>query len=357
MSEVNPKHIEKEMETTYVKGPDPSKIMQVGMGFWASKTLLTAVNMKLFTHLAEGPLSGREIQDRLGLHDRSLYDFLDTLVSLGFLDREGLKDSAVYRNTEDTDLFLDQNKRSYIGGILEMSNNRLFRFWNDLEEGLKTGHPQNEVKHGDKPLFEAIYSNEDTLREFLHAMGGVQAGNFDQFARKFDFSAYKTHCDVGGAGGNLCVHVAKNNPHIASICYDLPQVAPIARSNFEALGLTDQLTAAAGDFFQEALPSADLITMCNVLHDWGTKDKEMLIGKAYEALPEGGALVVIENIIDDDRRQNAFGLMMSLNMMIETDEGFDFSLSDFSAWASNAGFKNVDIMPLAGPASALIAYK
>lgn len=345
------------MNQSVTKGPDPSKIMQIGMGFWASKTLLTAVNLKLFTHLAQSKLTGKEIQNRLDLHERSLFDFLDTLVALGFLKRTGIRHDAVYQNSDDSNLYLDQNKLTYMGGILEMSNNRLYRFWNDLEEGLKTGRPQNESKHGDKPLFEAIYSNEDRLREFLHAMGGAQAGNFDHFARNFDFSKFNTHCDIGGAGGNLCVHIVKNNPHISSICYDLSKVAPIAEGNFQSLGLSDRIKAMPGDFFKEELPKADLITMCNVLHDWGTEDKRMLISKAYSSLTDEGALVVIENIIDDERRQNAFGLMMSLNMLIETDDGFDFSLSDFKEWASEIGFKKIDLMPLTGPSSAIIARK
>ena len=345
------------MKKSAIEGPDPSKIMQIGMGFWASKTLLTAVNLKLFSHLAKSELTASEIQNRLGLHDRSLFDFLDTLVALGFLKRKGIKEGAVYQNSDDADLFLDQNKLTYIGGILEMSNNRLYRFWNDLEEALKTGKPQNESKYGDKPLFEAIYSNEESLREFLHAMGGAQAGNFDFFARNFDFSEIKTHCDVGGAGGNLSVHIAKNNPHISSISYDLPQVTPIAGDNFQSLGLGDRIKAKSGDFFKEELPKADLITMCNVLHDWGTEDKKMLISKAYSALPSEGALVIIENVIDDDRSQNAFGLMMSLNMLIETDHGYDFSLSDFKEWASQSGFRKIEAMRLTGPASALVARK
>lgn len=336
---------------------DPSKIMQIGMGFWASKTLLTAVNMDLFTFLAQGPKSGLEIQNELSLHNRSLYDFLDTLVALGFLNRTGLKENAVYSNADDTDLFLDKNKLSYMGGILEMSNNRLYPFWNHLEEALKTGKPQNESKNGGASLFDAIYADEKVLKEFLHAMGGVQAGNFDYFARNFDFSNYSTHCDVGGSGGNLSIHIVKNNPHISSISFDLPPVAPIARNNIKNLGFSDRISARAGDFFAEELPNADLITMGNILHDWGTADKKMLIQKAYNALPKNGALAVIENIIDNDRSKNAFGLMMSLNMLIETDEGYDFSLADFEVWATEAGFKKISIMPLTGPSSAVIALK
>ena len=141
------------------------------------------------------------------------------------------------------------------------------------------------------------------------------------------------------------------------VSFDLPPVGPIATGNVKHMGLSDRIEISSGDFFMDDLPKADIITMGNILHDWGSEDKLMLIKKAYAALPEGGALIVIENIIDDDRRTNAFGLMMSLNMAIETDQGFDFSLSDFKEWSKAAGFKTTKLMPLTGPSSAVIAIK
>jgi len=345
------------METLIEKQVDPSKIMQIGMGFWASKTLLTAINMGLFTHLAEKELTGQEIKTKLGLHERSLYDFLDTLVSLGFLQRSGLKETAIYSNAIDSDLFLDKTKQSYVGGILEMSNNRLYGFWNDLEEGLKTGKPQNETKTGGVPIFEALYGDEAKLRQFLNAMGGIQMGNFMKFSNAFDFSKYNTHCDLGGAGGYLAAQIAMNNANMSCTTFDLPPVAPIATVNIGMMGLSDRVSVQSGDFFNNDIPIVDVITMGNVLHDWGTQDKKILIRKAYDALPKGGALVVIENIIDDNRSENAFGLLMSLNMMIETPEGYDFSFADFNEWAKEIGFVETSIMPLTGPSSAVIAIK
>ncbi|MGS2740886.1 methyltransferase [Sinomicrobium sp. M5D2P17] len=336
---------------------DASKIMQIGTGFWASKTLLTAVNMELFTHLANGSLSGQSIQKKLGLHKRSLFDFLDTLVALGFLHRSGLKENAIYSNSEDSDMFLDKNKPSYMGSILEMSNNRLYLFWNNLEECLKTGKPQNEMKNGGKTVFEAIYANETKLREFIHGMARLQSFHFMKLAQDYDFSKYNTLCDVGGAGANLSIHIVNSNSHMKCISFDLAPVEPIARENVEASGLTDKIEICSGDFFKDELPRADVITMGNILHDWGLKDKKMLLKKAYDALPKGGALLVIENIIDDNRSKNAFGLMMSLNMSIETTEGFDFSAADFENWAKECGFNQTSVMPLTGPSSALIAIK
>ena len=346
-----------EMETMTEKQVTPSKVMQIGMGFWASKTLLTAVNMELFTHLAKGELSGQDIKTKLGLHERGLYDFLDTLVALGFLKRSGLKETALYSNAEDTNLFLDKNKPSYVGGILEMCNNRLYAYWNDFEEGLKTGLPQNEIKTGGKSLFEELYATEEKLREFLKAMGGIQMGNFMAFANKFDFSGYSTLCDIGGAGGYLAAQVAMNNDHMKCVSFDLPPVSPVAIENMNKMGLGTKVVIQSGDFLKENFPKADVITMGNILHDWGIQDKKMLIKKAYDALPKGGALVVIENIIDDNRSENAFGLMMSLNMIIETPEGFDFSAADFDGWAKEIGFAQSSIMHLTGPSSAVIAIK
>ncbi len=336
---------------------NPSKIMEVGMGFMASKTLLSAINMNLFTHLGKREMSGEEIQAVLNLHNRGLYDFLDALVALGFLNRSGLKATAVYSNTEETDLFLDKDKPEYIGGILQMCNNRLYGFWNDLEEGLKTGLPQNEIKSSGEDVFDELYADQEKLQEFVNAMAGIQMGNFIAFANKFDFNGYNSLCDVGGAGGFLAAQVAMHNEHMMCVSFDLPPVSKLAAANIKQMGLENKVVVQSGNFFNEELPKADIITMGNVLHDWGLKDKKMLIKKAYNALPEGGAFVVIENIIDDNRSKNAFGLFVSLNMLIETPEGFDCSASDLNQWVLEAGFKKTSLIPLAGPASAFIAVK
>ena len=347
----------KEIQTKETLKVDPSNIMRTGMGFWASKTLLTAVKMELFTLLATQPLTGSELKQRLGLHERSLYDFLDALVALGFLNKDGNKETAVYSNAPDTDLFLDRNKLSYVGGLLEMANNRLYPFWNYLEEGLKTGNPQNEIRTGRSTIFEQLYKDKDKTREFVNAMAGAQAGNFMTLAREFDFSGYNTLCDIGGSGAQLSAHVVSHNPHMKCISFDLPHVSPIAKENISKMGLADKVEIKSGDFFTDPFPKADVITMGNILHDWGTSQKNTLISKAYDVLPNGGALIVIENIIDNERRSNAFGLLMSLNMLIETTEGYDFTADDFDQWARKAGFNETFIMPLTGPASAAIAIK
>ena len=327
------------------------------MGFWPSKTVLSAVELQLFTHLGAESMTGEEIGERLGLHPRAIYDFLDALVALRFLERDGQGSDGRYRNTAESAAFLDQRSPAYVGGMLEMCNARLYRFWGDLTEALLTGKPQNEIKHTGKPMFDELYSDPARLEQFMGAMQGISLGNFNALAEKVDFSNYETVCDVGGATGQLCTILATHHPHLQCTSYDLPVVAPIAERAIAAAGLSDRVTAASGDFFADPLPEADVITMGLILHDWNLDRKMHLIRSAYDALPEGGAFIIVENLIDDARRENAFGLMMSLNMLIEFGDAFDFTGSDFAGWCREVGFREVEILPLVGPASAGIAHK
>lgn len=336
---------------------DPSYIMQTATAFWASKVLLTAVELDLFTILEDETLTASQLGKRLQLHPRGTYDFFDALVALKFLDRDGDGAEGKYKNTPQTAAFLNKKSPAYIGGLPEMLNSRLFGFWNDLGSALKTGKPQNEVKRGGKPIFEELYSNQTTLGEFLDAMTGFQAANFSLLAEKFDFSKYKTVSDIGGALALLSRIVAARHQHLTLNSFDLPPVAPLAQDYINAAGMEERIKTISGDFFKDELPRADVITMGNILHDWNLENKKILIKKAYNALPDGGAFIAIENLIDDARRENAFGLLMSLNMLIEFGDAFDYTGADFSEWCSEVGFKRFEFINLAGPTSAAIAYK
>jgi len=337
--------------------PDVTPILQTAFSFWSSKVLLTAVQFGLFTRLAKRRLTGAELGKELELHPRGIDDFFDALVALRFLERDGDGPSAKYRNNEAGLLYLDKASPRYVGGILEMLDARLFRFWNDLPEALRTGKPQNETKHGLKNIFEELYADPAKLEQFMGAMTGLSRINFEAFAERFDFEPFQTLCDVGGATGLLCIEVARRHPHLTCTSFDLPPVEPIAKKSIAAAGLGARVKTASGDFFKDPLPAADLITMGMILHDWNLEKKMHLIRTAHRALRPGGALVAIETLIDDARRENAFGLLMSLNMLIEFGEAFDYSGADFEKWCREAGFRRFEVLPLAGASSAAIAYK
>lgn len=332
----------------------PEHILRTGLAFWSSKALLSAVEIGLFTELAHSPEEFESLSARLGLHPRSSRDFLDALVALGFLTRTG----STYSNTPDTDFFLDRRKPSYVGGMLEMANARLFGYWGHLTEALRTGKPQNEAKDetGASP-FVALYADPARLKGFLAAMSGISRGANAAIARLVPWSRYKTFADIGTAQGDLAAQIALANPHLEGIGFDLAEVAPVFEEYVESHGLSSRVRFQPGDFFTQDLPRVDVLTMGHILHDWNLEEKKMLISKAFAALNPGGALVIYDALIDDDRSRNAFGLLMSLNMLIETRGGFDYTGADGVAWMKEAGFREARVEHLVGPDSMVIGFK
>jgi O-methyltransferase domain/Dimerisation domain len=332
--------------------PTPAAIMQLGTAFWGSKTLLSAVELKVFAVLSEtGPLDAEQLRERLGLHPRSARDFFDALVALGMLDRT----DGRYSNTPETDFFLDPAKPTYMGGVLEMANARLYGFWGSLTEALRTGQPQSEVKTGGG-FFEAIYADPEKLAQFTGAMTGLSRASGDGIATKFPWRDYGSVIDIGCAQGAVVVAIATAHDHLTGGGFDLPPVEPIFNSYVAKHGLADRLTFTPGNFFEDPLPKADVLIMGHILHDWNLDQKRLLLQKAFDALPEGGALIVYEALIDDDRRENAFGLLMSLNMLIE-DFGFDFTGADCRGWMAETGFSASYVEHLGGTDSMVVGIK
>ena len=318
----------------------------------ASKVLFSAIEFGLFTELAKGPLAASAIKERLGLHQRSARDFLDALVALGMLERQG----EIYSNTPETDFYLDRDKSTYIGNFFEMWSVRGYPFWGSIGEALRTGKPQNEIKGGEN-LFEAIYGNPDRLRMFVRSMTGHSIPSAMAIGQKFPWSKYKTFADVGTAEGCLPVQVALANPHLAGEGFDLPPVRPFFEEYVASFGLQERVRFRAGDFFNDPMPNADVLVMGMILHDWNLEEKQRLLKKAYDALPEGGSLIVYEHLIDDQRRKNVAGLLMSLTMLIETQEGFDYTGADCCGWMRAAGFRETYVEQLTGIESMVVGTK
>jgi len=334
--------------------PTAEHILQVGLGFWASKALLSAVEIEVFTELAKRAEDLATLQARLGIHPRAGRDFFDTLVALGFLQRVDGK----YANAPATDLYLDKHKPTYIGGMLEMANQRLYEHWSHLTVALRTGKQQNEAKDGGTGSpFAALYADPARLKTFLAAMTGISRGANQAIARKAPWAKYRTFADVGTAQGDLAVQIALANKRLIGFGFDLAEVGPIFEEYVDQNGLNGRLSFQPGNFFEDSLPKVDVITMGHILHDWNLEEKKMLLRKAHDALNPGGAVIIYESLIDDDRSQNAFGLMMSLNMLLESPGGFDYTGQDCMGWMKEVGFREARVEHLVGPESMVIGIK
>jgi len=333
--------------------PVPEGILQLGLGFWGSKALLSAVELGVFSELAGSVLDFETLRRRLNLHPRSARDFFDALVALGMLER---KDGR-YSNSPEADIYLDRGKPDYIGGLLEMANQRLYGFWGNLTEALRSGQQQNEGKDGGVSLFAELYADPKGLKGFLKAMTGVSLPLARVIAQRFPWQHFRSFVDVGCAQGGASAVLAEAHLHLIGIGFDLPPVGPVFDAYVAEKGLAERLHFRAGDFFEDPLPAADVIVMGHILHDWDLAQKRTLIAKAYAVLPAGGALVAYDAIIDDERRRNALGLLMSLNMLIETSGGFDYTGADCMEWMREAGFRETRVEGLTATHSMVIGTK
>ena len=333
----------------------PDRIMQVGMGFESSKALLSAVELGVFTELAKAPQDAEALRRAIGIEARSARDFFDVLVALGFLTRA----DGVYANTPETDLYLDKGKASslHLGALLEMANSRLYGIWGRLTDCLRTGLPQNEARNGEPSPFEAIYADEDRLKQFLASMTGISHAANIRIAELFPWKDHGTVCDLGTAQGDLATQIALAHPHITGFGFDLAPAQPVFEAYARQNGLQDRLTFVPGDFFVDDLPAADVYTMGHILHSWSLDEKKQLIGKVYDALPDGGALVVYDAIIDDDRSSNVFGLLMSLNMATATPGGSNYTAAECRGWMAEIGYRSSRAEHLVGHDTMVVAVK
>jgi hypothetical protein len=330
----------------------PDRIVKLGLAFRAAKALLSAVELGVFTALAESPLDLDTLTKRVGIDERGARDFFDALVALGMLERD---ESGRYANTLETDLYLDRQKPTYIGGELDHFNTYVYPHWNLLTPALRTGKPQSGARATGH--YPALYADQAALETLVKGMTGGTLPVAKALAAKFNWQNYKTIIDVGTAQGCLPVQIAHAHPHISGGGFDLPPVAPHFGNYVREHDLSHRLRFYAGDFLQDPLQSADVLVFGRVLHNWDIATKRMLLKKAYDALPAGGALIVYERLIDDKRRVNAAALLASVNMVIMTAGGFDFTGADCISWMREAGFRNMRVELLTSEYSMVVGTK
>jgi hypothetical protein len=333
-------------------GVAADRILQLGNAFRQAKALLSAVELDVFTTLGAGPLDLAALRAKTGIHARGARDFFDTLVALGLLDRDT---EGRYANMPDADLYLVRGRPTYLGELLNHLNSQEYPRWNGLTGALKTGQAQRET--GENASYLGLYQEEANLKSFAQAMTGGSFPVARALAARFPWPEHATLIDVGTAEGCVPVVIARAHPHIVGGGFDLPAVSPLFEAHVREHALSDRLRFFPGDFLTDALPPADVLIMGRVLHNWDLPTKQMLLAKAYQAIRPGGALIVYERLIDDARRTCAVGLLASLNMLVMTAGGFDYSGADCMDWMLQAGFRDLRVESLTSDQSMVVGMK
>ncbi|MFY1659264.1 methyltransferase [Micromonospora sp. WMMD1274] len=332
----------------------PQPVHETLMAYCGSKLLMSAVEVDLFTTLAQEPATEAQLRRRLNLHPRFAGHFLSALEALGFLERDG----DVYRNAALADQFLDRSRPTNIVGFAEMTSDTFYPAWGRFTKALRTGQAQAPLPpDDDQHLFRVNATKEpDRVRRFMTAMDSHSTRMGEELSNVLDWSGYHSFADLGGARGNLAAVIAKAHPHLTGVCFDRPQSRPFFDEHIGRLGLADRVTFESGDFFADELPEVDVLIFGHVLHDWGPEARQGLLTRAYQRLRPGGALVVYDRMIDGSPL-DLNRLFYSLTFMLASAGGSEYSVEECTGWLREAGFERIASTSVLNDHTIVIAHR
>lgn len=333
--------------------PDPAPVLDLLEAFRRSKTMFAAVKLGVFDSLAERAKPLADLAAELQASADALERLLDACVNLQLLRRN----DCGYENTPAAVTYLCSGSPRRVTGYINFSNDVMWRLWSHLEDAVREGtHRWQQVYGWDGPIFANFFADEATKREFLMGMHGYGLISSPQVVAAFDLSPFRCLVDLGGATGHLAIAACRRYPELRGVVFDLPEAVPLAREMVAAAPEVSRLTVAAGDFFRDPLPPGDVYALGRILHDWTEEKIVLLLRRIYEHLPPGGAVLIAEKLLAEDKTGPRWAQMQSLNMLCCT-EGKERTLSEYEALLTQAGFVDVTGCRTAAPLDAVLARK
>ena len=334
--------------------PDAAPVRDLIEAFRRSKTMFAAVSMGVFDRLHERPARATEMAAALGVNADALERLLDGCAALGLLRKR----DGVYTNDPVAEAYLVTSSPDSLCGYVRYSNDALFPMWSHLEDAVREGtHRWFQTFGLEGPaIFDHFFRSEQAMREFLRGLHGFGVLTSHRLAAAFDLSRFRRMADLGGATGHLIIACCERYANLRGVVFDLPRAAAVAREYIAASPARDRIEIVAGDFFEDPLPEADLYSAGQILHDWSEEKIGRLLGRVFQALPAGGALLVAEKLLNEDGVGPAPANLHSLNMLIVT-EGKERTLSDYDRLMRAAGFSSVEGVRTGAYLDAVLAVK
>lgn len=333
--------------------PDPTPVLDLLQAFRWSKTMFAGISLGVFDALARNPMTAADLANVIGANADALARLLDACVGLQLLERDGSK----YANTPVADTYLTSTSPDRLTGYLNYSNDVMWKLWSNLEDAVREGTNRWKQAYGwDEPIFDNFFRTEDAKREFLMGMHGFGLISSPHVVSAFDLSRFTCLVDLGGATGHLAVAACRRYPTMKAIVFDLPAALPLAREFIESSRMTDRISLAGGDFFKDELPEGDLMALGRIIHDWTEEKSLKLLTRIHQRLPAGGAVLLAEKLLTDDKTGPRWAQMQNLNMLTCT-EGKERTLAEHEALLREAGFSEVMGCRTPSPLDAVLAVK
>jgi acetylserotonin N-methyltransferase len=333
--------------------PNPAPVLELIHAHRRTKAMFTAVSMGVFDCLAEGTASAPTVAKRLGAHPDAMERLLDGCVALGFLQKDG----DLYSNLPVASTFLTRTSPDTLSGYILYANQALYPLWGNLEAAVREGTNRWAQTFGrNVPIFDHFFRTDKARRDFISGMHGFGLLSSPSVVTAFDLSRFRRLVDLGGASGHLVLTACAVYPELQGVLFDLPAVIPTARDYVDRSPHRARVALVAGDVFVNPLPEADLFALGRVIHDWPEEKIRPLLAKVWQRLPSGGALLIAEKLLNDQKSGPVVALMQSLSMLVCT-EGKERTLAEYTALLREAGFTNVEGKVTSAPLDAILAVK
>ena len=334
----------------------PISLMQLASSFWAFKTLSTAVELDLFTHMAQsGSLTVEQFAAVHGFAARPAEMLLAGCASLGLLQRSG----SGYGNTALAAEFLVRGRPYYFGGFVTMLDKRLYAGWDKLPDAMRNNRPTTWDPSKHSSLFDG--ADPAMMATFWEAMHSLSTFTARTLGEAVDFSRFRRLLDVGGGSAAFDIELCRRYPQLRTTVYDLPFVTEIATRNVREAGLDGRIAMHGGNFFTDPqFPAGhDIVLFSMIMHDWDEQQDRELLRKCYQTLPSGGIVVICELLVNDEKTGPPAAALMSLNMLVETEGGRNYTPSEYRGWLEATGFRNVEVkwFEAAGANGVVIGHK
>jgi acetylserotonin N-methyltransferase len=336
-----------------MNSPDPAPVIDLIEAFRRSKTMFAAVSLGVFDSLERAPADAATLAAEIGAQAEPLERLLDGCVGLGLLRKQ----TGRYANEPVASTYLCRASERTLAGYILYSNEVLFRLWMNLEDAVREGgHRWKQAFGVEGGIFDYFFRTDEAMRTFLKGMHGFGVLSSQRVVAAFDLSRFHRFVDLGGATGHLAIAACERYPDLRAALFDLPRVVEVARAEVERTPVASRIELIAGDFFTGDLPEADLFGLGRILHDWSDEKIRVLLGKIYRRLDAGGALLIAEKLLADDKSGPTSALMQSLNMLVCT-EGRERTLGEYRVLLESAGFRDVQGRVTGAPLDAVLAVK
>ena len=334
-------------------------ITDIAMGFMASNALITAVELDVFSVIGDRPQTSDVIARSVGVDDenKTFIYLLDGLVALGVLEREGDAEDAHYTNSSASGAFLNKVSDHDIGGALLLRNKYSTDNWRTYTKQLRSKGHKAEAAARFKEHGAKLSQRPNEFASVYQCMSAFEAEDYRSLAKIFDFSAYSNLLDINSGIARLPVEFGRHHPHLQFIAFDHPKIIALARDYIETHQMHFRVSTATGNLLTDTLPAADVAMLSHVLRKLSESEKETALKKAYDAVPEDGAVIVLDIFSDDLRRKKWYPLLLSIQLQLEFGKGGCMTPSQLERMGKRIGFNRFEFEEISHNAVAAFLYK